>query len=456
MDISIKMHTVMKGEKGCLTKEEIVNNLQDSAREFCTEDSYMGENFTKFIDRVGDEFAGRIPKIYNYDFNRLVAGLMGATCYMPENFEKLNSKPVENILNIATQVENSGHHSTFGHSFLTLEISGLPKALAMVLNNEKEYNTSEKSARYTVMKDIEPKQNALYEKWVNIFEREIKKLYPDGSNKFFDEKGKKARKLAQENARYLISVFTPTNMEYSTSFRQLNYICHWMEGEIEKPENKFYEQLIPSMQEFVEFCKDRNIYSERLFDGKDRGFSLFDEPVLKTVYSSNYQGMYKMSFACLAQDQRHRTLDLAINKFTFPNDFKKITEFYIPPIIANNPALRDEYLKDMASVAQFLPQGTLLDVSEAGSYKNFILKAKERLCACAQKEIRDLTLKQTKDYANELYIDANTLPEEDLRRQARRMANKLQVMTKGSRCKSGYKCKAPCGFLDGINLESQI
>lgn len=219
MDISIKMHTVMKGEKGCLTKEEIVNNLQDSAREFCTEDSYMGENFTKFIDRVGDEFAGRIPKIYNYDFNRLVAGLMGATCYMPENFEKLNSKPVENILNIATQVENSGHHSTFGHSFLTLEISGLPKALAMVLNNEKEYNTSEKSARYTVMKDIEPKQNALYEKWVNIFEREIKKLYPDGSNKFFDEKGKKARKLAQENARYLISVFTPTNMEYSTSFR---------------------------------------------------------------------------------------------------------------------------------------------------------------------------------------------------------------------------------------------
>lgn len=295
MDISIKMHTVMKGEKGCLTKEEIVNNLQDSAREFCTEDSYMGENFTKFIDRVGDEFAGRIPKIYNYDFNRLVAGLMGATCYMPENFEKLNSKPVENILNIATQVENSGHHSTFGHSFLTLEISGLPKALAMVLNNEKEYNTSEKSARYTVMKDIEPKQNALYEKWVNIFEREIKKLYPDGSNKFFDEKGKKARKLAQENARYLISVFTPTNMEYSTSFRQLNYICHWMEGEIEKPENKFYEQLIPSMQEFVEFCKDRNIYSERLFDGKDRGFSLFDEPVLKTVYSSNYQGMYKMS-----------------------------------------------------------------------------------------------------------------------------------------------------------------
>ena len=287
MDISIKMHTVMKGEKGCLTKEEIVNNLQDSAREFCTEDS------------------------------------------------------------------------------------------SMVLNNEKEYNTSEKSARYTVMKDIEPKQNALYEKWVNIFEREIKKLYPDGSNKFFDEKGKKARKLAQENARYLISVFTPTNMEYSTSFRQLNYICHWMEGEIEKPENKFYEQLIPSMQEFVEFCKDRNIYSERLFDGKDRGFSLFDEPVLKTVYSSNYQGMYKMSFACLAQDQRHRTLDLAINKFTFPNDFKKITEFYIPPIIANNPALRDEYLKDMASVAQFLPQGTLLDVSEAGSYK-------KTLCLCSK------------------------------------------------------------------------
>ena len=144
------------------------------------------------------------------------------------------------------------------------------------------------------MKDIEPRQNALYDKWVNIFEQEIKKMYPNGSSKFFDENGKKARKLAQENARYLISVFTPTNMVYSTSFRQLNYLCHWFEDEIKQPSNNFYASIVPSMQEFVDFCKDKNLYSDKLDDRKDRTLSLFDEPVLKTIYSSNYQGVYKM------------------------------------------------------------------------------------------------------------------------------------------------------------------
>jgi len=271
-----------------------------------------------------------------------------------------------------------------------------------------------------------------------------------------DENGKKARKLAQENARYLISVFTPTNMVYSTSFRQLNYLCHWFEDEIKQPSNNFYASIVPSMQEFVDFCKDKNLFSDKLDDRKDRTLSLFDEPVLKTIYSSNYQGVYKMSFACLAQEQRHRTIDYSINKFTFVNDFSKITEFYIPPIIAGNERLRDEYLKDIATVAEFLPQGTLLDVSEAGSYKNFILKAKERLCACAQKEIRDLTLVQTKEYANALDDEAETFASEETRKQARRMSNKLTSMSNGSRCRAGYKCKSPCGFIDGINLESLV
>lgn len=179
MNINIKLKTMLEGEKGCLSKDEIVKSLREIKYQVLFENDNVSLD-TKvldlMIDRVANVFANRIPKQYNYDFNRLIAGLMGATCYMPDTFEKLNLKPIENILGISTQVEDSGHHSTFGHSFLTLEISGIPKALAMVLNNEKEYNTSEKSARYTRMKDIEPRQNALYDKWVNIFEQEIKKM----------------------------------------------------------------------------------------------------------------------------------------------------------------------------------------------------------------------------------------------------------------------------------------
>lgn len=455
MDIKIKLHSVMDSDKTNLTKEEIRENLQKIV-DIIAKNEEQSKLLQKMADEIAEKFQGKISRDFNLDFNRRVAGLMGATCYMPDTFETLNKKPLENILNIAGLVENNRHHSTFGHSFLTLQISGIPKALAMVLNNEKDYNTSEKSARYTKMKDIEPTQNALYNKWVEIFKEEIQKKHPNGSNNFFDAEGKKAGKLAQENARYLISVFVPTNMVYTTNFRQLNYLAHFMEKQIKNPSNNFYRELIPYMQEFVDFCKNNDLYSEKLEDGKDRGLSLFGEPVLKTNYSNTYQGMYKMSFACLAQSQRHRTIDFSINNLTFVNDFEKINDFYIPPIILDNPKLKEEYLKDIKSVAKFLPQGTLIDVNEMGTYENFILKAKERLCACAQKEIRDLTLKQTIDYSKALSEEASKLKDEQLANAAKRYSDRLKVMSSGARCKSGYKCTSPCGYLEGINLESDI
>ena len=41
--------------------------------------------------------------------NRKVAGLMGSTCYMADDFEKLYQKTEENILRIASLVEQNGH-----------------------------------------------------------------------------------------------------------------------------------------------------------------------------------------------------------------------------------------------------------------------------------------------------------------------------------------------------------
>ena len=62
------------------------------------------------------------------------------------------------------------------------------------------------------------KEQQLYEKWIKIYQNEIQKEYPQ-------MKEKQVLKLAQENARYLISIFTPaTSMEYTVSLRQLNYI----------------------------------------------------------------------------------------------------------------------------------------------------------------------------------------------------------------------------------------
>ena len=113
------------------------------------------------------DLGGRELYNYTYDrhFNHIVAGLMGSTCYMKETFKELEDKRIRDIRVIANTVEQNGHHSTFGHSHLTLEITGIAKALAMVINNEKEYCASEKSARYTIMDNLDKAESDLFYKW---------------------------------------------------------------------------------------------------------------------------------------------------------------------------------------------------------------------------------------------------------------------------------------------------
>ena len=416
---------------------------------------------------------------YNYDmhFNRVVAGLMGSTCYMKDTFDELQRKSVRNILAIAKVVEQNGHHSTFGHSHLTLEITGIPKALAMVLNNEKEYCTSEKSARYTIMKEIEATQLELYDKWKKIFVDEISKKY--GQNRpFFDAKGTKIEKLAQENARYMISVFTPTNMVYTTSFRQLNYLAHWFENEIARERsNSFYSGIKKEMQEFVDFVKVSGLYSEFLEDHKDRKLSLFGKGILKDYLSSSvYSIGYATSLACLAQEHRHRTINYHIDEYLFENSNPV---FFIPPIL-KEPKLLNMWNEDIAKVSESIPQGRLVPVIETGETSDFLLKAMERECAQAQWEIMDITKRFSNKFSNALEkeleegknkvytqfledgllspdeIEGAMLDTNETLKGVKDMKEKFDKLSNGARCTAGYKCPSPCGFKEGITLEREI
>lgn len=80
----------------------------------------------------------------------------------------------------------SGHHSVFGHAHYNLIFEGIPKILAMILNNEKIYNTSEKSARYTKMEPSE-EEKVLYEKWIEKYKKVIKEEYPEFDDKKSEE-----------------------------------------------------------------------------------------------------------------------------------------------------------------------------------------------------------------------------------------------------------------------------
>ncbi len=359
----------------------------------------------------------KISKEEAVDFSGKEAGI----CYLPDELDKLLNEDSEKTLKRANRTLKSGHHSVFGHVHYNLSLEGIPKILAMILNNEKVYNTSEKSARYTKMNPSK-EEKKLYEKWIEIYKKQISENSPQ-----IDEK--RVEKLAQENARYLISVFTPaTTMGYTVSFGQLNYILHWFEDYIEKEENnEFSEKLKPYLKEFVEQLSPLAL-EELNSDLKGRKISLFSgERKRNEEFGENYCTTYLASFAQLAQAQRHRTLYYDMKLLDEP-------QYYIPPVIRETK-LEDEWLKDISSLKQFYPQGMLVQVNERGTLENFILKCTERLCGVAQLEIMEQT-KKTLDK----YLDATKVKNPEIYEE-------LLPYSKGARCTfPGWKCTVPCVF----------
>lgn len=365
-----------------------------------------------------------------------ISGHAAGICYMPENFEKLFNEPQSRTFDRVAGTKRKQHHSVCGHPHITLSLEDIPKGLAMVLNNEGCYNTSEKSARYTKM-ILKPNEQLLYDKWLGIYKALINEKYPEGYPQ------KVAEKLAQENARYLISVFTPTSMEYTVSYQQLNYLYQMMMNEINSENsNAFMEALKPAMKDFCEAIKSElPYYDEDIARGvinKNRKLALFSldekpEEYFGDVYSTSYEG----SFAQLAQAQRHRTLEYTINLLDEP-------KFYVPPIIRKSDELMAEWKRDCETQASVFPQGLLVNINEFGRLDWFIQKMKERKCTYAQLEINQQT-----NLILQKYVEA-------LKERGHRRAEELEQYTKGSRCTfPDYKCPSGCGFKEGID-ESRI
>ena len=357
-----------------------------------------------------------MPKDEAVDFSGKSAGI----CYLPDTVETLFAEAPEKTQRRADGNIKSGHHSVFGHPTYNLCLEGIPKILAMILNNEKIYNTSEKSARYTHM-EPSPQEKELYEKWIEIFKEQILTQYP----KFED---KRALKLAQENARYLISVFTPaTVMEYTVNFGQLNYIINWAKDYIKNAEeNTFSIKLKETFKEFLAAMPDLEI--EGLDSrNKNRNFSLFAKQKNRNEeFGENYSVTYLASFAQLAQAQRHRTLSYEMTLLDEP-------KYYVPPIIAGTN-LEQEWLKDISSLKEFFPQGMLVQVNERGTIENFVLKCMERLCGFSQLEI----MQETKNIMNKYLEATKDKPE---------LYQYLLPYSRGARCTfPGWKCDSPCVF----------
>ena len=71
------------------------------------------------------------------------------------------------------------------------------------------------------------------------------------------------------------------------------------------------------------------------------------------------------SFACLAQEHRHRTIEC---EMMVPNQYMT----FIPPIIKNDANMVNEWIRDMNRVKSKYPQGQLVKVNRIMSVKNML------------------------------------------------------------------------------------
>ena len=387
---------------------------------------------------------------YNLKQALLLSGKIGGMCYLQGDFASIENEDESKTTRRIVNTIDNRHHSVYDHLYLNLEIEGLPKILAMVLNNEKAYATSEKSARYTAINEatgVSPLEIELYNKWNEILFNEINNKYGN----CFDER--RMKKLAQENDRYMVSIFMPTKMAYSTSLRQINYIYHWFKNYISNAKTTLEKKIALSMEEFNKALTSKNVIIENLkdtfsdvrdgitlSDGKNRTVSLFADSFdnEEEIYSNIYNITYYGSGAYLAQAQRHRTI-------SYQMILENTHKFYVPEIIKHDSKLVEEWNKDMESVSDLLPQGMLFKIKESGSYDSFILKCKERLCTFAQLEINNVT----KDIINK-YATALTKRNHPLK-------DDIKLYCKGARCTFPcYKCSEPCNFAEGIKLTRLI
>lgn len=393
-----------------------------------------------------------------------LSGHCAGICYMADNFTSLQNEDPTKTQKRVVQTMTGGHHSVFDHNYITLYLEGIPKILAMFLNNEKMYTTSEKSARYTVMDNVSPLEQKLYDKWLKNFEQIIEEKYPEMNSK-------KRHKLAMENARYMLSIFTPTCMAYTVSYRQLNYIFQWLDDlknfihilerekrrKTEKNEEKrslFLDKISllftdnsewhKTIDELKQALLDTGYINSALKDFKNRTFSLIQsyDKIIGTeeIFSDIYSVCYLGTFAQLAQAQRHRTINYS---FAFPEN----EEYYIPPILVNGYKM--EWLRDCNRLKQagIVPQCTQILIREQGTYEDFILKCKERVCSAAQLEIAQQTQNILEEYIKASSQKQNSWIWEDIQK----------YMTYKARCTyPDFTCPTPCGWAEGINLQREI
>lgn len=443
-----------------------------------------------------------------YDQKRALeeAGVRAAVCVAKSkdnhlttttDIRKNNTKA--NLIRRGLSTISLSHTTPTEQESVSLEITGISRRLCLILNNEKEYAADELSLRYTEVQESPYNTSleiSLYYKWLEIFKKIITKDYWDWFRKQTKtDHGAEVNitKKAQENARNFLGLATRTSLTYTVPFAQINKIAYMMEKVIANPLDDFEKSCIPEMQEFLTALKEKKVLltkndiyemvmtdedlktemnlrgqsipylsykgDDSLFyqDTKNVELSLFakrnkwstiedaSEVTLSNISYNNYQ-----SLACLAQNQRHRTIDLEMQ---VPEE--RIT-YTVPLFLEGYPDLTKEYLSDLAKITATYPLGMKVKVNMNATYANlFNYVTKERCCMMAQSEIANMYTFEIIPYIyNNLLEAANTTTNEEKKNLYLAKAIMVKEYLNKYRCSfPDYHCPSPC---KSINLERKL
>lgn len=444
---------------------------------------------------------GFIKEDGTYDQEKALyeAGVRAAVCVAKSSGESLvttsdirknNSK--ENLIRRGLSTIKDAHTTPSEQESVGLEITGISRRLCLIINNEKEYAADELSLRYTEAKqspyntEIEIK---LYHKWLEIFEKLLTNDYYNYFRSMLPSDAAVKRKIkekAQENARNFLGLATRTSITYTVPFAQINKIAYMMQRVIDNPLDEFEASCVPEMEEFLRALKDKKVLltkndvyemiveSKALQDEveargknipyrnykgnnslfyentKDIDLSLFakrnkwstidgiNEVTTSSISYNNYQ-----SLSCLAQNQRHRTIDLEMKM----PEYDEEVDFTVPVFLNTYPNLVAEYLRDLKRIIDVYPLGMQVKVNMNATYANlFNYVSKERCCYRAQTEIANMYTLEIIPYVyNELLNKAKAATDPRVKACYEQKAMQVYSYLDKYRCRyDDYRCASPC------------
>lgn len=335
----------------------------------------------------------------------------------------------------AKAVARDGHHSCFEHSYMTVEFKNIPKLIVMLLNSIGLYATSEKSARYTTMRGITDREEELYNSWQEKFKKLIAKAYPDMPEQMVE-------KMALENARYMLSVMVNTQLAYTTSYNNWCYLREWfkkLKAELEELDVRNCTYAIYKF--YLSCCEMVDVidslgFSDSIKDPRNRNFEFImgNHNIEHQYFGDTYCFLYDASLATLGQIERHR-----VSVCNIQTNKKPSSRYYVPAIIRGTEFEAD-WISDLESISDNIPQATMIKVAERGITERYAWKMRERLCGSAMNEIKDITA----NCLEQMVKSDNISPE--IRKQS------IELFTDEAgkaipRCKTGaYVCTRKCFY----------